>query len=85
MTTAFPGDVCPEDGIWTPSNNPNFYPSEYFEKVMNRRFNAGEIMPRTPHGEPSWILQNLNSTPILNFSGLTPDEINDFINKPKTD
>jgi hypothetical protein len=41
---------------------------------MSRRFKAGERMPATPHGEPSWILQE-QGTPLEDFSGLTPEQI----------
>lgn len=74
MTEAFPGETCPETGIWVPSDNPNFYPTSYFNKDMRRSFNAGETMPTTPHNEPSWILEKQGKL-IEDFSGLSPKEI----------
>ena len=41
---------------------------------MNRHFEAGERMPPTPHGEPSWILQEQGKQ-LENFAGLTPEQI----------
>lgn len=80
MTRAFPGDICPKTGTWAPSDNPRFYPYEYAQSVMNRHFEAGERMPETPHGEPSWILQE-QSTALENFSGWTPEQIEAHISK----
>ncbi len=82
MTRALPGEICPETGIWTPSDNPAFYDSEYADRVMKRHFKAGDVMPTTPHNEPSWILRE-EGRPIENFSGLSPEEIMDRINGPK--
>lgn len=74
MTSVLPGDVCPKTGTWVPSNNRTFYPSDYFQEVMLRYFEVGELMPATPHGEPSWIFQE-QGKPLENFSGLTPEQI----------
>jgi hypothetical protein len=74
MKTVNPGQVCPQPGVWTPGENPNFYPQEYAERVMHRRFEAGELMPATPQGEPYWVLQE-QGKPIQNFTGLSPEQI----------
>lgn len=74
MTTVRPGEICPETGVWTPSDNRNFYPSDYADRVMNRNFKAGDMMPKIPHGEPSWILRE-EGRRIQNFAGLSPEEI----------
>lgn len=74
MTKALPGEICPETGVWTPSDNPRFYPAEYADREMKRQFNKGDVMPITPHGEPSWILQE-EGRRIQNFNGLSLDEI----------
>jgi hypothetical protein len=76
MSEVLPGEICPETGIWSPSNNPYFYPVEYMNRVMMRHFKSGDVMPPTPHGEPSWILENNDTKPIHNFTGLTSEEIN---------
>lgn len=74
MRKVQPGEICPETGVWTPSDNPRFYPSDYAARVMNRQFKAGEVMPQTPHGEPAWIRQE-EGRPVQNFTGLSPAEI----------
>ncbi len=51
-----PGDICPRSGVWIPSDNPKFFPEDYFQRVMLRNFSEGEVMPETPHGEPFWRL-----------------------------
>ncbi|WP_186130642.1 hypothetical protein [Burkholderia gladioli] len=83
MTKALPGQICPETGVWTPSDNPTFYPTEYADRVMKRHIKAGEVMPKTPHGEPSWILQE-EGRRIQNFNGLSPDEIMEIANSQTT-
>lgn len=80
MTEAYPGNRCPKTGTWTPSGNPHFYPEDYSQKVMNRHFEAGTLMPATPHGERSWILRE-QGMPIENFSGLSPEQIQARISK----
>lgn len=81
MLTAKPGDVCPQTGqtgTWCPGKNPNFYPKEYADRVMNRPFNAGSVMPPTPHGEPYWALRE-NGKPVQNFTGMSTAEILDAV------
>ena len=82
VTEAFAGQPCPKTGTWVPSNNPKFYPEDYAERVMKRQFQAGVILPPTPHGEPSWILQENSGPPLKNFSGMTPEQILEAIKKP---
>ena len=56
MATLKEGDVCTDTGVWYPSENPNFYPLEYIQEVMEKNLTKGDIMPKTPHGEPGWYL-----------------------------
>lgn len=75
MTELFPGQMCSQTGIWVPSNNPNFYPLDYVNQVMRRHFTEGDLMPATPHGEPSWCFEGQDSRPLQDFTGLSPAEI----------
>lgn len=84
MVKVLPGDVCPKTGIWVPSNNSCFYPADYAERVMKRKFNEGEIIPQTPHGESSWIFQE-TGTPLMNFTGLSPEQITERIERNKAE
>jgi hypothetical protein len=74
MTSATPGQTCPQSGVWLPGENPKFYPREYAGRVMQLRFEAGQVMPATPHGEPYWVFQQ-QGKPIENFTGLSPEQI----------
>lgn len=84
MTEVLPGDVCPKSGVWTPSGNPNFYPAEYAERVMHRNITMGEVMPLTPHGEPSWILREWHGEPLMDLTGLSLEEIAVILEKRKS-
>jgi hypothetical protein len=75
MTEELPGQPCPKAGTWLPSNNPKFYPANYTELVMRRTFKVGEILPPTPHGEPSWIFQEVADAPLQDFTGITQEQI----------